>query len=407
MNKRVTTAILTLLLVIASFGSGYLIAQSPFAPVQIMPSSRVPNNLPEDFDIFWESWNLVHQRYFDRDLDDVVLIEGAIDGMMNVLDRYSYYLPPEQEAASRDRLEGEFEGIGAYIEQIEDAIVIVSPIAGSPAEAAGLQPEDIIREADGVDLTSMSASDAAALIRGPAGTTVDLLIERDGELLEVSITRDSVEIVSVTGEMLEDGIAYVRITQFTFRTTGELEAVLNDLAQQAPHSMILDLRRNPGGSLTAVVDVADQFLAEGIVLVEQFGDEREQLYRSDDDDTLAEEIPLVVLIDEGSASASEVLAGAIKDRQRGILIGETSFGKGTVQSLHTLSNGGGLRLSVTRWLTPDSVWINETGLEPDHLIPFEGQPGVLLEEDVQLRAALDYLQGRPLTASEESDAVNE
>jgi carboxyl-terminal processing protease len=187
--------------------------------------------------------------------------------------------------------------------------------------------------------------------------------------------------------MLEENLAYVRLTQFGESSDEELEALLTTLTAQNPAGLILDLRRNPGGSLETAVNVADQFLPEGVILYERFGNGRQTDFDSSDRG-LADDIPLVLLIDEGSASASEVLAGAIQDRERGILIGQTTFGKGTVQSWQELRNGGGLRLTTARWLTPDDNWVHETGLTPDYFIPLvEG------EEDTQLEAAVDFLLG--------------
>ncbi|MCZ7671560.1 MAG: S41 family peptidase [Chloroflexi bacterium] len=204
-----------------------------------------------------------------------------------------------------------------------------------------------------------------------------------------------VALKSVRSEMRDDGIAYLRLNRFGDKSAAELETALEELMAAQPKGLILDLRRNPGGSLDSAIEIADQFLPEGIILRERFGDERERLYESTDKG-LAEEIPLVVLIDEGSASASEVLAGAIRDENRGILIGQTSFGKGTVQTWQGLSNGGGLRLTIARWLTPQATWVHKEGLAPDYFIPLpEFEPGAELE-DTQLQAAVDYLSGEEI-----------
>jgi carboxyl-terminal processing protease len=205
--------------------------------------------------------------------------------------------------------------------------------------------------------------------------------------------------------MLENGIGYVRINQFIRNTDEELEMVLEELTAANPSGLVLDLRHNPGGLLDQVNDVADEFLSEGVVLVEEFGDGRQEVYESSDAG-LAEEIPLVVLIDEGSASAAEVLAGAIQDRDRGVLIGDTSFGKGTVQSIHGLSNGGGLRLTVARWLTPGENWVHEQGLQPDFVVTLpeteELTTGDEQAADPQLDAAIQHLLGEPAVHAEEN-----
>ena len=398
MRFRPLFTLLTIILLFAGFSAGYVLAQSPLAPVRLFDTAVPPPAATgEALAPFWEVWELVHTRYYEQPVDDVSLAEGAIDGMLAVLDDpHTRYLSPQDEAAMRERIDGEFQGIGAEVESVDGAITIVSPIAGSPAEAAGLQPGDILRQADGVDLTGMDVLDAVLLVRGPAGTAVSLLVERDGRSFTVEIVRDVVALNSVRSEMLDDGVAYLRLAQFGGRTAQEVEEALVNLMAQNPVGLILDLRRNPGGELDSVVTIADQFLPEGVVLAEQFGDGHVTTFKSEADG-LAQEIPLVVLIDEGSASASEVLAGAIRDRGRGVLIGQTSFGKGTVQTWHGLSNNGGVRITVARWLTPADAWIHETGIEPDYLVALPEVTASAEFEDTQLQAAIDFLLGRPIT----------
>ena len=397
MNSKSFVGLMMLLLVIIGFGAGYVVGQSPWAPYAFFGApTSTPDEAKASFAPFWEVWNLVHARYYDQPVDDVLLTKGAIDGMLAVLDDpHTRYLSPTDEEAARDAMSGEFQGIGAEVEAVDQDIVIVSPIEGSPAEAAGLQPGDILRQADGVDLTGMDVYEAAQLVRGPAGTAVRLLIERGDESFEIEIVRDYVELKSVRSEILDGNIAYLRLSRFGNQSGDELEQALEEMMAANPAGLILDLRRNPGGSLDTAVDIADQFLPEGIILREQFGDGAQQLYESTDKG-LAETVPLVVLIDEGSASASEVLAGAIRDEDRGILIGQTSFGKGTVQTWQGLSNGGGVRLTIARWLTPDKTWIHGTGLEPDYFIPLPDTAAGEAFEDTQLQAAISYLLGETI-----------
>lgn len=400
MNSRLTNLFFIVIFTITGFTGGYIVGESDLGSVQLIANNGgTPAALEDTFSPFWEVWDLVHTRYFDQPVDDTLLIEGAIEGMLAVLDDpHTRYLSPEDQALSRENMSGEFQGIGAEVSEEEGHIVIVSPIEGSPAEAAGLQPGDILLTADSVELSGMSVIEAAQLVRGPKGTVVVLGLERDGQRFEVPIERDTIKITSVRGEMLEENLAYVRLTQFGESSDEELEELLTTLTAQNPAGLILDLRRNPGGSLETAVNVADQFLPEGVILYERFGNGRQTDFDSSNKG-LADHIPLVLLIDEGSASASEVLAGAIQDRERGILIGQTTFGKGTVQSWQELSNGGGLRLTTARWLTPDDNWIHETGLTPDYFIPLvEG------EEDAQLEAAVDFLLGEEvITVPPESE----
>ena len=387
------------------FGGGFLFGQSPWAPVNVFTAVEVRQGTPESargtFEPFWEVWHLVNNRYFDQPVDNVTLMEGAIEGMLATLgDDNTRYLSPRDEARARQDMGGEISGIGAEVEMRDGRIVIVSPIDDSPAARAGLQPGDAILEADGVDLRDMDLIEGVDYVRGPEGTAVTLLIERDGEQFEVEIIRARIQIDSVRSELLEDGIAYVRINRFGERTNSELEAALTDLLDQDPIGLIVDVRRNPGGGLDAALDVADQFLPGGTILIERFGDGRERIFEATSNG-LATQIPLVVLIDEGSASASEVLAGAIRDQGRGILIGETTFGKGTVQSWQPLSNGGGVRITIARWLTPNDTWIDQTGLEPDITVSL---PEVETFEDfvdTQLETAIDYLrQNGPISTGD-------
>jgi carboxyl-terminal processing protease len=385
-----------------AFNGGYVFGQSPIAPYRVFPASFPTGDVGEVFAPFWETVNLVETRYYKQPIDQDALVEGAINGMLETLDDpHTIYLSPELETAQREEFEGdqEIQGIGAEVSQDGDNIVIVSPIDGSPAAAAGLRPGDILREANGVSLAGMSAAEAAAIVRGPQGTNVILLIERNGETFEVTVTRDVIKIKSVQGKMLDDNnLAYVRLSQFGLQTDEDLEAVLKDLMAQNPEGLILDLRLNPGGGLDTVVEIADQFLPDGLVLIQEFGDGVEREFKTGDGD-LAEKIPMVVLIDEGSASASEVLAGAIHDRDRGTLIGHTSYGKGTVQSWQPLSNGGGLRLTISRWLTPNHTWVNEKGIEPDYRVDLPEFSPDQEFEDTQLQAAIDFLLGKPVIES--------
>ncbi len=396
MISRFISGFTVAILMVFAFLGGYVLAQSPAAPLQVFAGTAVSNTTNEQFTPFWEVWDLVHERYLRQPVDDVALIEGAIDGMLATLDDpHTRYLSPQDQSAAQESMAGEFQGIGAEVEDVDGNITVVSPIDGSPAAAAGIQPGDILRQADGVELTGMDVSEAAALVRGPAGTTVSLVVERDGELLNIDIVRDVIKLATVRGEILEEGIAYVRLSRFGNTTDEELADLLPELMAEDPSGMILDLRRNPGGALDTTVEIADQFLDEGLVLVERFGDGEERPFEASDEG-LAQDIPLVVLVDEGSASASEVLAGAIQDRDRGTIIGQVTFGKGTVQTWHTLSNNGGVRVTIAEWLTPGNGSINEVGLTPDYFIPLPETTEDGEFEDTQLQAAIDYLQGETI-----------
>lgn len=395
-TDRIFDVLSTLTIVAISFGIGYGLGQSRWAPIQFAGyGSNTPAEVSDSFDPFWEVWSLINNEYFDQPLDPDLLVEGAINGMLEVLgDQNTNYLSPREQQDAIENMSGEFEGIGAEVESVDGALTIVSPFEGSPAEQAGLRPRDIVRKADGIPLDGLDITDAVEYIRGPADTDVVLEIERNGELFDVVVTRDTINFPSVSGELLEgDGetIAYVRINRFAERTNAELIEKLDELLEAEPDGMIVDVRRNPGGSLTTVVDVADQFLPESLILIERFGNGTDRPFNATNSG-LAEDIELVVLIDEGSASASEVLAGAIQDQERGVLIGQTTFGKGTVQNWSTLSNGGGVRITVARWLTPLENWVHEEGLDPDIFIEVPEDFDFRNDEDPQINAALDYLR---------------
>lgn len=404
-NKRTWTPLIIVVAILVSFNAGYVLAQSPWAPFDTFgPGGRSRSASDNVTQPFWEVWDMVQERYYEQPVDQAAMIEGAISGMLETLgDQHTRYLPPTEEQASQQQMDGEFQGIGVVVEDIDGRITVVSPIEGSPAEAAGLQPGDVLLEADGQDLVGMGLAQAADLIRGPAGTTVSLVIEREAERLAFEIVRDVIKVPSVRGEMLENGIGYIRITNFIRATSDELETVLGEIMAAEPHGLVLDLRRNPGGLLDQVVAVADEFLGEGLLMSEEFGSGDIRVYETGQRGT-AEDIPMVVLVDEGSASAAELLAGAIQDRGRGPLIGTKTFGKGTVQAVETLSNGGGLRLTIARWLTPAERWINADGLEPDYVVvfpEFEEVEGEGEAADVQLDAAVSILLGEPVVGLEQ------
>jgi carboxyl-terminal processing protease len=319
---------------------------------------------------FWEAWNLVHENYVDQPVDDLVLMRGAISGMMEALgDKHSSYMDPQDFEDANGSLEGEYEGIGAYVDSTTEFLTITSPMPGSPAEKAGLKPGDQVVAIDGEDMTGITAEAARLRVLGPAGTVVHLTIFREGEndLLEFDVTREKITIDSSTGKMLDGGIAYVQVTTFGEKTTPELLTALTDLMAQNPKGIILDLRNNGGGYLQTAVEVTSQFVGEGVVLYEQYGDGNRTTYDVMPGGMATDTtIPMVVLINEGSASASEIVAGALQDLGRAQLVGVTSYGKGSVQNWIPLSgDNGAVRITIAKWLTPNERTIHEVGLTPD------------------------------------------
>jgi carboxyl-terminal processing protease len=367
----------------------------PSAPT-ITPEEQAgtPDDLETLFAPFWEAWNIVHEEYVDQPVDDVELMRGAIRGMMDALgDKQTFYMDPIVYESETSSLQGEYEGIGAYVDTDGEFLTIISPIAGSPAEAAGLRPGDKVIAIDGEDMTGVAPEQARLKVLGPAGSTVTLRISREGEPepLEFNITRARITIQSAEGKMLEDGIAYVDINTFGDKTTAELRSTLDTLLKENPRGLIIDLRNNPGGYLHTSVEVSSEFIAEGVVLYEQYGDGRRDVYDASGEGQ-ATDLPIVVLVNEGSASASEILAGALQDYGRAKLVGVQSYGKGSVQNWIPLSNDqGAARVTIAKWLTPNERAIDGIGLTPDVYIECSECTLVETENDLQLQAAIETL----------------
>jgi carboxyl-terminal processing protease len=363
-------------------------------PESIRPTPLSPEEIDELFVPFWEAWDIVHEEFVDQPVDDKGLMRGAIRGMVDALgDQHTAYMDPLEFEQSSATLEG-YEGIGAWVDTDAEYLTIIAPIPGSPAEAVGLLPGDEVVAVDGEDVTGIDGNLVVQRVLGPAGTTVHLTIRREGarELLEFEITRARIVIPSVDGEIIEDDIAYVQLFTFGDETTEALRDLLETLLDKNPSGLILDLRNNGGGFLDTAIEVTSEFVGSGVVGIERFGDGREHEFEAVEGG-LATEIPLVVLINGGSASASEILAGAIQDYDRGLLVGETSFGKGSVQQLIPLTdNEGVVRVTIARWFTPAERQINEFGLDPDFEVPFT-EEDFLAERDPQLEKAIELLKG--------------
>ncbi|MCM3387765.1 S41 family peptidase [Ureibacillus chungkukjangi] len=325
----------------------------------------------EEFSELYDAFDELKNKYY-VEIDEEAVITGAINGMFDALeDPYSDYMDVVQAEQFNSDLSSSFQGIGAEIQERNGNIVVVSPIKNSPAEKAGVIPEDIILTVDGQSIQGMSASEAVLLIRGEKGTPVKLTIQRgqSEELIEMTIIRDDIPIETVYGEMGEDKIAHIQITSFSEQTFDELVKFMEEFNADGMKSIILDVRQNPGGFLTSAIDIANLFLDEGKPIVQVQGRE------GDAEVMLAEggkkySQPIVVLIDNGSASASEILAGALSESAGAKLVGLNSFGKGTVQTVSYLQDGANLKYTTGKWLTPNGNWINEKGIEPDEKVEY-------------------------------------
>jgi len=357
-----------------------------------------------DFDALYEIYGLLQRDYVDQSLiEGETLSQAAIDGMVKSLaDTGTYYVDPRTYGVSI-MPSGTFEGIGANVTQQDGRIVILSPIKGSPAEGAGIRAGDVILEVDGESTDGWNIEQAVSRIRGPKGTDVRLKVgHSDGETEELTVTRDEIKVESVsrnvpTGDFADsDGnevkdLAYIQVREFTALTVSQLRPELEEVAAGGYEGLILDVRGNPGGLLDTVVQVSDMFLDNGTILVEVDRDQEEKVYSAESGGE-ATEIPIVVLVNGYSASGSEVLAAALHDNGRATIIGEKTFGKGTVNRSEKLSDDrGALFVTVARWLTPKRIGIDKVGITPDVEVALTNED-VDADRDTQLLSAIDFLR---------------
>ncbi len=364
-------------------------------PAKPTPTSKpaASGQGPLDVELFNEAWKLLQEQFYG-DLpqgDDITY--AAIRGLLQSLgDEHTTFLTPKQAEIFNSDMQGQFEGIGARVAKAEGGGVEIKYLfPEQPAQKAGLRVGDVIIAVDGTDVTKMDLNDAISLIRGPRGTQVTLTIRRgDQEPFDVTITRARIEIPVVETKTLADGkIEYIALSEFSNVAPRRLGEALEAAVARKPQGLILDLRGNPGGLLDAAVRIGSYFVPEGNILIERFKDRPEQVYRRQGQYLLGD-IPLVVLVDGGSASASEIVAGAIQDAGTGILIGEKTYGKGSVQLPNRLSDGSQLRVTIARWYTPKDREIHQKGLEPDIVVPIT-EEDIKAERDPQLDRAIEYL----------------
>jgi carboxyl-terminal processing protease len=355
---------------------------------ELAADAGTPEEAQAAFAPFWEAWRKV--QFGDTQVAGTYLqlMRSSLAYMVQALgDPHTSFMDPIQLQQSNMTLEGEYEGIGAFVDTTTEYVTIIAPMDGSPAEEAGLQPGDMVLAVDGRDMTGVPGDVVISYILGPAGSEVVLTIQREQEpeTFDVSVIREHIVVPSVISEMLEDDIAYLQLTTFGADSGADLRAALEELLDQNPKGLILDLRNNGGGYLYTAVEITSEFVPTGVALYEEYGDGTRDEYNVNPGG-LATDIPLVVLVNGGTASASEILAGAIQDYGRGVLVGETTFGKGSVQTPIELSNGeGALRVTIAHWYTPDNRLIHGIGLEPDYVVE-------LTEEDFEqdLDPQLDY-----------------
>ncbi len=320
-----------------------------------------------EFNLFWEVWDKVRAKYAGK-IDNKKMVYDAINGALRSLDDpYTLFMPPDEAKRFNEDLSGHFDGIGAEIESRDGAITVVAPLEDSPAEKAGLRPQDVILKIDNTETTNMTVNDAVDKIRGTKGTAVKLTLYREGATgpIDVSITRDNIVVKSVKVEMKEGNIGYIKVSQFGADTKELMNKALDELLVKKPKGVIIDVRNNPGGFLDTAVDVTSLFLKERGAIVKDVDKAGKKTSYNATSTPKFTDTPLVVLANSGSASASEIFTGALQDYGRAKFIGVKTFGKGSVQQLEPVSGGGAVRITIAEWLTPKDRHINKHGLEPD------------------------------------------
>jgi carboxyl-terminal processing protease len=359
------------------------------------PEAPVQPDREQLFKAFWQAWDLVHEEFVDQPVDDVALMRGAIQGMLDSLgEENTSYVDPELLKQFNAQITGEdYEGIGAWVDTSGEYLKIISPMVGSPAEKVGLRSGDLIIAIDGKDMTGIDGELVRQKVLGKAGTKVILTVRRPGteEPIDFEVVRASIRSSNVMSRMLDEEIGYIRLLSFgDEKTITDFKSALQALLDENPKGIIFDLRNNGGGLLDSAVIIASQFIDHGVILIEQYGDGRKEEHTAQKGG-IATEIPLVLLVNEGSASASEIVAGAIQDLKRGDLIGTITYGKGSVQIWTDLvDEQGAVRITVAKWLTPNGRTINKKGIIPDYQVEIADEQ-ITAGEDPQLQKAIDLI----------------
>lgn len=366
-------------------------------PLRFLDIGRERAPRSANWNLLWDAIDKINDKYVDRPADQVKLLYGAVSGAVAGLDDpYSVFLPPKEAKEFADDLKGNFEGIGAEIAIKNQRLTVVTPLPGSPAEKAGLKSGDFIYKVDETETTDLTIEEAVGKIRGPAGSKVKLSVLHRGATapVDISIVRQKIEIKSVTAEIREargKKLGILKMRRFGEETTGEVSAALDKFLLQNVQGIILDLRNNPGGYLDAAVEVAGNWVREGeVVVVQRYGNGKEDdVYKSEGSPKVSG-VPTIVLINGGSASSSEILAGALRDHGLAKLVGEKSFGKGSIQELIDLAEGAELKLTIAKWLTPKGHDLNKEGLDPDVKVELTDED-FEADRDPQLDRALEIL----------------
>jgi carboxyl-terminal processing protease len=380
--------------VVLSFGAGFCVGNGSIYFRSTQASEKV------DMAPFWRAWNIIDEKYVSasttKSVSDADRLYGAIGGMVDALgDPYTVFLTPKQKSQFDESIEGVFEGVGMEVGIQEEHLTVVSPLKNSPAEKAGIEKGDIILAIDGTDSTNMKVEEAVSLIRGPKGTvvTLSLLKKNTNKPTEIKVTRDKILVPTLDVEIVGD-VFIIKLYSFGTNAQSEFKTAIQDFAKSKKHKLILDMRGNPGGYLDAAVDISSWFLPTGkTVVTEDFGiNITPKIFRSKGYTLLENKLDMVVLIDEGSASASEIVAGALQDHGVAKLVGSKSFGKGSVQELIDITPETALKVTIARWLTPNGKSISLEGLKPDVEVKFDPELFKKSQKDTQLIKALELLK---------------
>jgi carboxyl-terminal processing protease len=406
-REKVTSTygyILIVVGIVLSFGVGMFVGQHvDVAQTEVAVGGEVhgiggdaPDYLLEDrdFQLFWDAWEIVTSSFVDQPVNETELLYGAIEGVINALgDSHSVLLTPDVNDDFMQELSGSFFGVGMEIAIKNGVLQVVSPLPGTPAERAGLRARDYIVKIDDLETDGVSLDYAVSQIRGEKGTDVTLTIFREGEDAprEVTITRDEIEITSVQWKQLDGGSAHVELRYFNEDTDREFKKIADEILRSDTQHIILDMRNNPGGLLHVAVNIASLFVEDGNIVTEKYFDASEQQHPARGRALLGD-YPVTVLINEGSASASEIVAGALQDYGIATVIGEQSFGKGSVQTLFPLSDGSAIKLTIAKWVTPQGNTIEGEGITPDIVEELTTEDWNN-DEDPQLQRAINEILG--------------
>ncbi len=390
-KKKVIQYLIWIVIIATVFGGGFLVGQKT-KHLAVQPGQV-------DFSLFWDAYNKLHQNYISSDkITDQKILYGAIDGMTRSLgDPYTDFFDPIQAKAFQQQLAGSFEGIGVEVGLKKDQLTVIAPLKNTPGEKAGLKAGDLIIKINGKSTDGMSTDDAVNLIRGKGGTTVTITIFRDGftQPKDIAITRATITIPSMDWELKNGNVAYIRFYQFDQTLAADFKKAAFEILSSPAKKIVLDVRNNPGGYLEICQEVAGWFLKPGqVVTLEDFGKGKEQKKYPAQGNGAFADYPMVVLMNKGSASASEILAGALHDNRNVKLVGEKSFGKGSVQEVTPLQDGQSfLKITIAHWLTPKGNSISEVGLSPDIKVVANDNDIEGSANDTQLARALEIITG--------------